>query len=243
MRVLRGRAATIETDRDVSRRLLSTAADGEPAVRVWTPHRQVAFGRRDQRLEGYELARERARERGFPPVDRDVGGRAVAYDGEAALAFARAEPVADFRRGTDDRYKRATAAVEEALRGLESDTDSLEPTRGEPDDSFCPGTHSLSLEGADGRRRKVVGIAQRVRQNAAVVAGCVLVSNREGLAAVLESVYDALAVPFDPETVGSVAAAGGPSEPSIVRSALEDALVGDERSTVTIDTVPDLESD
>ncbi|WP_440766863.1 lipoyl protein ligase domain-containing protein [Natronorubrum sp. DTA7] len=241
MRVFRGRAATIEADRDVTQRLLSTAAAGEPAVRVWTPHRQVAFGRRDQRLEGYELARERARTREFPPVDRDVGGRAVAYDGETALAFARAEPVADFRRGTDDRYERATAAVEEALRGFESGGESLEPVRGEPDDSFCPGTHSLSLEGADGRRRKVVGIAQRVRQDAAVVAGCVLVSNRDGLAAVLESVYDALAVPFDPETVGTVADAGGPSDPAVVRSALEDALVGDVRSTVTVDSVPDLD--
>ncbi|ELY46863.1 lipoyl protein ligase domain-containing protein [Natronorubrum tibetense] len=242
MRVLRGRAATIETDRDVTRRLLSTAADGDPAVRVWTPHRQVAFGRRDQRLEGYDRARERARERGFPPVDRDVGGRAVAYDGKTALAFASAEPVADFRRGTDDRYERVTTAVEEALGKLESDGESLEPTRGEPDDSFCPGTHSLSLTDATGRQRKVVGIAQRVRQNAAVVAGCVLVSNREGIAAVLESVYGALAVPFDPETVGTVADAGGPSDPAIVRSALEDALVGDERPAVTVDSVTELGS-
>ncbi|WP_436346697.1 lipoyl protein ligase domain-containing protein [Natronorubrum sp. FCH18a] len=242
MRVIRGRAATIEADRDVSRRLLSTAADGDPAVRVWTPHRQVAFGRRDRRLEGYDRARERARERGFPPVDRDVGGRAVAYDGETALAFARAEPVADFRRGTDDRYERATTAVEEALRGLESDGD-LEPDRGEPADSFCPGTHSISLESATGGRRKVVGIAQRVRQNAAVVAGIVLVSNRDALETVLEGVYGALGVPFDPETVGTVADAGGPSDPAVVRSALEDALVGDDRSNVTVDSVDELGGD
>ena len=239
MRVLRGRAATIETDREVSRRLLSLAADGEPAVRVWTPHRQLAFGRRDRRLEGYDRARERARAREFPPVERDVGGRAVAYDGETTLAFARAEPVADFRRGTDDRYERATAAVEDALRSLAG---GLEPSRGEPDDSFCPGTHSLSLAASDGEeggsedRRKVVGIAQRVRQDAAVVAGIVLVANRDRLAAVLEGVYSALEVPFDPNTVGSVADAGGPSDPAVVRSALEDALVGT-GTAVTIESV------
>ncbi|WP_339105031.1 lipoyl protein ligase domain-containing protein [Haloterrigena salinisoli] len=239
MRVFRGRAATIETDREASRRLLSTAADGEPAVRVWTPHRQVAFGRRDRRLEGFGRARERARERGFPPVERDVGGRAVAYDGATTLAFARAEPVADFRRGTDDRYERATAAVADALRSLEG---GLEPSRGEPDDSFCPGTHSLSLAASDveaggnGRHRKVVGIAQRVRQDAAVVAGIVLVANRDQLAAVLEAVYGALEVPFDPGTVGSVSSAGGPSDPAVVREALEDALVGDE-TDVTVASV------
>lgn len=239
MRVVRGRAATIEADRDVSRRLLSRAADGEPAVRVWTPHRQVAFGRRDRRLEGYDRARELARERGFPAVERDVGGRAVAYDGESTLAFARAEPVADFRRGTDERYERATAAVEEALRSLEP---GLEPVRGEPANSFCPGTHSLSLADANGRQRKVVGIAQRVRQDAAVVAGIVLVANRDGLAAVLEAVYDALGVPFDPESVGTVASGGGPSDPGVVRSALEDALVDGDESDLTVESVAGIES-
>ena len=208
----------------MSRRLLSVAADGEPAVRVWVPHQQVAFGRRDARLEGYERARAAASERGFPPSERDVGGRAVAYDGATTLAFARAEPVTDGRTGTTERYERATAALERALRNL-----GLEPSRGEPADSFCPGTHSLSLGAAraDGRRRKVVGIAQRVRSDAALVAGIVHVADREGLAAVLEEVYDALGVPLEPASVGTIAAAGGPSDPEPVRAAIEDALVGD----------------
>ncbi|MFC6769852.1 lipoate--protein ligase family protein, partial [Natrinema soli] len=34
MRVVRGRGDTLAADRDASRRLLSIAADGEPAVRV-----------------------------------------------------------------------------------------------------------------------------------------------------------------------------------------------------------------
>ncbi|SEW21190.1 lipoyl protein ligase domain-containing protein [Natrinema salifodinae] len=238
MRVFRGRAESIDADRDVSRRLLSVAADGDPAVRVWTPHRQVAFGRRDARREGYDRAREFARERGFPPVERDVGGRAVAYDGTTTLAFARAEPVADLRTGTTDRYERATAALERALRTL-----GLEPVRGEPDDSFCPGTHSLSVAvartepkaSADGAgddetgapRRKLVGIAQRVRSDAALTAGIALVANREELADVLDEVYGALDVPFDPSSVGTVADAGGPSDPETVRTAIEESLIGD----------------
>ncbi|MGM0389045.1 MAG: lipoyl protein ligase domain-containing protein [Natrinema limicola] len=223
MRVFRGRAGSIETDREASRRLLSIAADGESAVRVWTPHRQVAFGRRDARRDGYDRARAAADKRGFPPIERDVGGRAVAYDGATTLAFARAEPVTDSRTGTTERYERATTALEQALQNL-----GLEPSHGEPDDSFCSGTHSLSVNTrADGRERKVVGIAQRVRSDAALVAGIVLVANRGDLAAVLEAIYDALDVALEPASVGSITAAGGPSDPEPVRAAIEDALVGD----------------
>ncbi|RKD93374.1 lipoyl protein ligase domain-containing protein [Halopiger aswanensis] len=222
MRVFRGRASTIDADRAASERLLEVAADGEPAVRVWRPHRQIAFGRRDARREGYDRAREAARAAGFPPVERDVGGRAVAYDGATTVAFARAEPVADFRRGTTARYERLTGDVERALADLGVATE-----RGEPDDAFCPGTHSLSVDSEGGERRKLVGIAQRVRQDAAVGAGIVLVDGREELATVLETVYNALSVPLDPATVGTIAAAGGPADSDRVRAALERALVGD----------------
>ncbi|SEH16956.1 hypothetical protein SAMN04487967_2884 [Natronorubrum sediminis] len=234
MRVIRGRGATVDADRELSRQLYSSVADGESAMRVWRPHRQVAFGRRDKRQEGYEQARERARARGFVPLERDVGGRAVAFDGETSLAFTRVEPIEDFRRGTTERYEQATADLEDALGRLGGE---LEVGRGEPERSFCPGTHSLSLVSSDGNRRKVAGLAQRVRQDVAVVAGVVLVANREKVANVLESVYDALALEFEPATVGTIAAAGGPSNPTAVRSALEDALVGDERAPVRIESV------
>ncbi|NKE35208.1 lipoate--protein ligase family protein [Natronococcus sp. JC468] len=226
MRVFRGRAGTIEADREVSERLLEGAADGDPAVRVWTPHRQVAFGRRDSRLEGYDRAREAASERGFPPVERSVGGRAVAYDGETTLAFARAEPIVDFRRGTDERYERLTADVARALEELGVDLE-----RGEPDASFCPGAHSLSTSDA-GRLRKVAGIAQRVRRDAALVSGILVVDNREGLAAVLEAVYGALGVAFDPDGVGSVARASGEDDPTTIARAIEEELVGDRRPEI-----------
>ncbi|WP_117369774.1 lipoyl protein ligase domain-containing protein [Natrarchaeobaculum sulfurireducens] len=232
MRVFRGRAATIEADRAVSDRLLSVAGDGEPAVRVWQPHRQLAFGRRDCRLEGYDTAREIARERGFSPIERGVGGRAVAYDGETTLAFARADPVADFRRGTDERYEQATATLERALAEL-----GLEPRRGEPPETFCPGTHSLSVATTDSSERKVVGIAQRVRQDAALTAGIVLVEADDEFVGTLEAVYDALGVGFDPETVGSVAGSGGPTDPDTVRATIEAELVSD--ATATVEPVPD----
>ena len=217
MRVFRGRAGTIDADRAMSERLLEIATAGEPAVRVWIPHRQVAFGRRDARLPGYRHARVAAREAGFPPIERDVGGRAVAYDGATTIAFARGEPIEGVREGTDERYERLAADVEAALAEL-----GLEVSRGEPADAFCPGSHSLQADGG-----KVAGIAQRVRRNGALVAGLVLVDAADELAGALGTVYDALEVPFDPNSVGSVADAGGPTDPELVRATLEETLVGD----------------
>ncbi|ADD05681.1 lipoate-protein ligase domain protein [Natrialba magadii ATCC 43099] len=237
MRVLRGRADTIDADRRASESLLEFAANGEPAVRVWRPHRQVAFGRRDRRQEGYDEAYEAAREHGFAPIERAVGGRAVAYDGETSIAFARADPVDDFRRGTDARYERTTNATERALSELGVDAE-----RGEPADAFCPGSHSVSAgltADAEPSLGKLVGLAQRVRQDAAVTAGIVLVDNRELIGTVLESVYSALGIAFDPDSVGSIAAVGGEAEPAVVRARFEDELVGDvDSEAVTVESVP-----
>ena len=224
MHVLRGRARTIDADRDESHRLLELAAEtGSPAVRVWAPHRQVAFGRRDGRLEGYDTARVAAEEHGFPPVERRVGGRAVAYDGETTLAFARAEPVDDFRRGTDERYERLTTDVETALADLGASVD-----RGEPDESFCPGAHSLSITAGvsdeNAASKKIVGIAQRVTTDAALVSGILIVDNSEELAPVLDAVYGTLEVPFDPTSVGSLRDIDVPASVEAIRERLESAL-------------------
>ncbi|MDS0300014.1 lipoate--protein ligase family protein [Halogeometricum sp. S1BR25-6] len=216
VRVVRGRATTREADRTVTERLReATGETGEPGFRAWTPHRQVAFGRRDARAEGYDRAREAAESRGYPTVERSVGGRAVAYTGRT-VAFASAVPVGEGRNGLDDRYETATTAVVRALRGL-----GVAARRGEPPDSFCPGAHSVQAHG------KLCGIAQRVRRDAALVSGVVVVADREEVAAVLEPVYEALGVPFDPGSVGSVAGGGGPADAERVCRALEDAFVGD----------------
>jgi len=224
MRVVRGRAAGIEEDRAVTRALAADVAEtDEPAVRAWTPARQVAFGRRDSRADGYERARAAAREHGFPPREREVGGRAVAYSG-TTVAFARIEPVGDLRRGIDGRYGAAVADLRRAL-----DRFGVETERGEPPDAWCPGAHSLSAAGGG----KLVGIAQRVSDGSAVVAGCVPVADREAIAAVLGDVYGALGVPFDLESVESVARAaggtGGTARPDAVAvaRAVEETLVGD----------------
>ena len=218
MRVYRGRADTIEADRAAAERIVDLVGDErEPAVRVWRPHRQVAFGRRDAREDGYGRARDISAAHDFPAVERDVGGRAVAYTG-STVAFARVTPVDDMRSGLQDRYDVATADLLDALAELRVDAHG-----GEPSDSFCPGTHSVQTDDGD-RARKLAGLAQRVHGDAAVVAGVLTVRDHEAVAAVVDPVYEALDVAFDPETVGSIARAGGNGDPERVVRTVEGAL-------------------
>ncbi|WP_311173929.1 lipoate--protein ligase family protein [Halobellus ordinarius] len=205
-----------------------TAETGVPTVRAWTPPQQVAFGRRDARADGYDLARAVAEADGYPTVERSVGGRAVAYTG-TTVAFAVAVPIADARRGVAARYDAATTAVVRALRAL-----GVHARRGEPAASFCPGDHSVQAHG------KIVGIAQRIRQDVTLVSGIVVVNGHEELAAVLDPVYAALGVPFDPNSVGSVERGGGPAVPEAVIEALVDAFCGElPRQSVSAATLLD----
>lgn len=213
MRVLRGRDETIEDDRARTRTLLEHTRDtGGPGVRVWQPPKQVAFGRRDASIDGYETARAAAEDHGFQPTERPVGGRAVAYTG-STVAFARTEPIEDIRTGLQSRYSAATTDLRVALRRL-----GVRATPGEPNGSFCPGSHSLQSNG------KIVGIAQRVQRGAALTAGIVIVRDHEAIAAVLADVYRALSIPFDPDSVGSLARAGGTHDPETVIGETEKAL-------------------
>jgi len=222
MRVLRGRAVTPEADGETTRDLIDhTAATGERGVRVWTPHRQVAFGRRDANREGYDRAREIVTEREYALIERTVGGHAVAFTGRT-VAFAATEPVDDTRTGIQQRYDDATAAIRDALAEL-----GVDAREGEPEGAFCPGTHSLSADG------KIVGLAQRVHRDVAAVSGIIVVCDHDQIAAILEPVYGALGIPFDPDAVGSVARAGGSGDPETVIRAVETALLdGRDPSTV-----------
>jgi lipoate-protein ligase A len=218
MHVVRGSVADVDTDRRVTRELAALVErTGRPAVRAWTPPRQVAFGRRDASADGYARARQAAVDRGYEPVERRVGGRAVAYTGET-LAFVHTVPTGGARTGIRDRYEGATATLETALEAVGTDV-----RHGEPPDAFCPGDHSLRDDG------KVAGIAQRVQRGVALVGGCIVVDagDEVDIAGVLKPIYGVLGVGFDIGSVGSVEAAGGAGDPDAVAAAVERAFVGD----------------
>lgn len=221
MRVLRGRAETRDDDRAVTAAMLSeTAESGEAAVRVWTPHRQIAFGRRDTRADEFDMAKSVAETCGFEPVERSVGGRAVAYTG-TTIAFAHTVPLSDIRTGMEDRYAETTEAVQRAFWRL-----GVPAQRGEPPRSFCPGDYSLQWNG------KLAGVAQRVRTGSALVSGVIIVDDHGGIAGVLDPIYAALDVPFDPDSVGSIAKAEGEANPDRVIETIEALIVGEEETTV-----------
>jgi len=211
MRVLRGRASSSAADRAVTTSLLSEPI--EPAVRVWFPHRHLAFGPRDVRADGYDDACAVAEDQGFEVYERDVGGRAVAYTG-TTICFAHVDRLEDERTGLTERYDQVLGRIKDALATVGVDAEV-----GEPEAAFCPGTHSLSCRG------KLVGLAQRARRNVALTAGLVVPRDRQELIEVLGPVYAALDIPFDPAAVGSVRRAGGTDDPEAVRQAVEDALV------------------
>lgn len=213
MNVVRGRADTPAADQAVTNELIQeTAESGESVLRVWRPHRTVAFGRRDANRDGYDDAREIALEQGFTPIERTVGGHAVAFSGNT-VAFLLTTAVDQPRKEIQSRYDDVKASISAACNDL-----GVTVEAGEPDGSFCPGCHSLSAAG------KIVGLAQRVRRDVAVVSGVVLVADHEAIAGVLEPTYNALDIDFDPESVGSIARAGGESSPTAVMDAIESQL-------------------
>lgn len=217
MRVLRGRIEDPAADRDRTAEMLQRVVEaGEPALRVWQPAKQLSFGRRDARADGYDTAREIAIEHGFPPYERRTGGHAVAYPG-TAVSFAKATPIDEFRSGLSERYEAATEGVQRALWRL-----GVPVQRGEPAETFCPGNHSLSWRG------KIAGLAQRVQRDAALVGGIVVVEGHQSIAEVLEPVYGALDLAFDPDSVGSIERAGGRADPDEVVATLRDTLVRDQ---------------
>lgn len=219
MRLVRGRRPTPESDRAATAAMVSrTGTTGEEAFRAWTPHRQVAFGRRDTNTDGYSAACTAARERNYAVIERSVGGQAVAYTG-STVAFAHALPLDDPRRGLTERYEAAVDGVVVALHDV-----GVEALPGEPPDAFCPGEYSVQAPNHGG---KLSGIAQRIQADAALVAGCVLVRDRAELVDVLTAIYEGLDTPFDPASVGTVADAGGTDSIDAVCRALERSFIGE----------------
>ena len=180
-----------------SHALLDRAGAGTlpEAIRLATPGALVSFGRLDALAPGFPAAVAAAREHGYAAVHRLVGGRAAVFNG-STLLFAHVVADPEPARGTHARFAAMAATVVEALRAL----GVADPRVGEVPGEYCPGAFSVSAGG----RIKLAGIAQRVTRRAACTQGVLVVEDAAAVRAVLEPVYAALGLAWDPATAGAI---------------------------------------
>jgi octanoyl-[GcvH]:protein N-octanoyltransferase len=165
------------------------------AMRLAVPGALVSFGRLDALAPGFPAAVAAARERGYAAVHRLVGGRAAVFNGTTVL-FAHVAADPEPARGTHDRFRAVSGLVTDALRAL----GVADPRVGEVPGEYCPGAFSVNAGG----RLKLAGIAQRVTQRASCTQGVLVVTGAAEVRAVLEPVYAALGLDWDPATTGAV---------------------------------------
>jgi octanoyl-[GcvH]:protein N-octanoyltransferase len=195
--------------------LLARVAAGHrgPVLRSYRPQPTVAFGRRDSFLAGFPDAVAAAKRHAFTPVVRGAGGRAAAYD-DGCLVFDLIVPAGDSMTGIEARFSVEAELQARALRGL-----GLDARVGEVPGEYCPGEFSVNARG----HTKLIGAAQRIVRGAWLLSSVVVVEPAARLRAVLEDVYAALGLEWDPATTGSVA----DEAPGVSVEAVRDALLAE----------------
>jgi lipoate-protein ligase A len=183
-------------DTAVSHALLRQAGRGEigETLRVSVPARMVAFGKQDVASTGYQQAAVEARRRGYAAVERLAGGRAAVFH-PGTISFAWTIPEQEARANITTRFKEISDIVSSALEKL-----GVEAHIGEIPGEYCPGAYSVNAR----FQRKIMGVGQRVLKDAAHVGGVIVVNDSAAVRNVLIPVYDALGVPWEPATAGSI---------------------------------------
>jgi lipoate-protein ligase A len=180
---------------------------------VFRPRATAAFGRLDRLRPGYPAALQAARDHGFEPLLRPVGGHAVVYD-ERSVVFEEVTAHDDIAAGVQDRFRDGTDRIVAALRSL-----GLDPQVGELPGEYCAGAYSISIDGI-----KIVGSGQRVVRGAALFAAVVLVGGGDAIRAALTDIYAALEVDWDPSTAGAIQDVAPGVTPESVDQALRRAI-------------------
>lgn len=166
-------------------------------LRLYRPAATVAFTRLDLVRAGERRAAAAAAAavgQGFAPVLRAPGGRAVAYhDGTLCVEVIGPSQASGLDPGR--RFEEFADLFVRALHRV-----GVPASVGEVPGESCPGRYSVRAD----RNVKLVGTAQRVVRQGWIIAGALVVHNAAAIRAVTAEVYDALGLPFDPATVGSV---------------------------------------
>lgn len=193
-------------DLDRGIELLREVAQGKrgPLLRIYRPAPTLAFGQRDTRAPGYEAAAQAGRDAGFAPLIRKAGGRAMAYH-PGSWVIDHIQPEKDAMLTHQHRFEHFANLFVEVFARL-----GVTAAVGELPGEYCPGEYSVhgnaTGQGRFGRGRKVklVGTAQRVVQGAWLFSSAVILEDTDPIAAVTESVYEAMGLELDPNTIGSV---------------------------------------
>jgi octanoyl-[GcvH]:protein N-octanoyltransferase len=199
--ILRGRVGG-DAQSDIGHTLslmreMQVADNPDPILRVYAPRPTVAFSRRESLMPSFAAATEAARDHGFAPVVRLAGGRAVAYD-ESCL-------VMDLITPSDQHVAngRVFEVVSECVRRVLADL-GVDARGGAVQREYCAGPHSVNARG----EVKLVGIAQRVTRGARLVTASVALGPATRLRSVVDDVYAAMSLDWDPQTFGTLAGEG-----------------------------------
>jgi len=181
-------------DTALSHALLLRVARGEiaEAFRLARPGRTVSFGRVDALAPGFGDAVRAGQAHGFAPIHRVGGGRAALFH-EGTILFGHATREAVPRAGTGARFAAMAERLARALRRV-----GVDARMGELPGEYCPGSSSVHAGGV-----KLVGIAQRIVAGGAWTEGVIVVGGGALTREVLEAVYGALGLPWDPGTAGA----------------------------------------
>ncbi len=117
----------------------------------------------------------------------------------------------------DARFAAEAESQAQALRGL-----GIDARVGEVPGEYCPGRFSVNARG----QTKLIGAAQRIISGAWLFSTVVVVDGATRLRAVLEEVYAALALEWDPASVGSIAGERPGATVEQVQAALLEPLAG-----------------
>lgn len=114
---------------------------------------------------------------------------------QETIAFAWTIPDPDPYTRTHERFQELADIMATALRAL-----GVDARVGEVPGEYCPGQYSVNARGTT----KLMGVGQRVTAGAAHVGGVVVVGDSARVRDILVPVYGALAMEWDPTTVGSI---------------------------------------
>ena len=117
--------------------------------------------------------------------------------------------------GIRKRFEKVAGWIQKSLVRM-----GVDARIGEVSGEYCPGEFSVNSAG----RVKLMGIGQRVIRGAAHVGGVIVVGDAPRVRDVLEPIYQALELDWNPDTAGSIEEAVPGAQPDEVRSVLLQVL-------------------